>query len=156
MAFFKRIVLKNTVEISTAPDRIWEFWVNMERNYKSWHPQDHILFRWTKGKPMEEDSKIYAEETVGGKFLKLKVTCIEVIPRRKFSLVFPFPKSLFAKYEYFIEPRGEKTAFTALTYLKYPSFTRRRIELAVEEGKKHVSEEGKNLKRILEAKKPRN
>jgi len=154
MALFERIVLKDTVEINTTPDRIWEFWANMDKNYKSWHPEDHILFRWTRGKPMEEDSKIYAEETVGGKLLKLKLTCIDVIPKMKFALVFPFPASLFAKYEYLIEPRGTKTAFTALTYLKYPSFSRRRIESAIEVGKKHVREEGENMKRILEGEKP--
>ncbi|MFC1911508.1 SRPBCC family protein [Chloroflexota bacterium] len=154
MALFKRIVLKDTVEINTTPDRIWKFWVNMDKNYKSWHPQDHILFRWTRGNPMEEGSKIYAEETVGGKLLKLKVTCMDVVPKRKFALVLPFPTSLFAKYEYLIEPRGAKTAFTAFTYLKYPGLARRRIELAVEVGKKHVREEGENLKKILEEEKP--
>jgi hypothetical protein len=154
MALFKRIVLKDTIEINTTPDRIWEFWVNMDRNYKSWHPQDHILFRWTRGKPMEEGSIIYAEETVGGKLLKGKVTCMDVVPKRKFALVLPFPRSLFVKYEYLIEPRGAKTAFTAFTYLKYPGFARRRIELAVEVGRKHVREEGENLKKILEAEKP--
>jgi hypothetical protein len=126
----------------------------MDKNYRLWHPQDHILFRWTRGKPMEEGSKIYAEETVGGKLLKLKMTCMDVVPKRKFALVLPFPSSLFVKYEYLIEPRGAKTAFTALTYVKYPGFARRRIALAVEVGKKHIREEGENLKSILEGKKP--
>ena len=154
MALFERVVLKDTVEINTTPDRIWEFWVNMDKNYRSWHPQDHILFRWTRGKPMEQGSRIYAEETVGGKLLKLKVTCMNVVPKRKFALALPFPQSLFAKYEYLIEPRGAETVFTAFTYLKYPGFARRRIESAVEVGKKHVKEEGENLKRILEGEKP--
>ena len=154
MAPFERIVLKDTVEIETTPEKIWEFWANMDKNYKAWHPQDHILFSWIKGKPMEEGSKIYAEETVGGKLLKLKVTCVDVVPNRKFALTLPFPRSLFCKYEYLIEPRGAKTAFTAFTYLKYPGIARKRIELVVEVGKKHVREEGENLKKILEGEKP--
>ena len=151
MALFERIVLKDTVEIETTPEKIWEFWANMDKNYKAWHPEDHILFRWTKGRPMKEGSTIYAEEVVGGQLLKLKVTCAGIVPNRKFALIFPFPQSLFCKYEYLIEPRGRKTAFTALTYLKYPGIARKRIELAVEVGKKHVREEGENLKKILEA-----
>ena len=154
MAPFERIVLKDTVEIKTTPEKIWEFWANMDKNYKAWHPQDHILFSWIKGKPMEEGSKIYAEETVGGKLLKLKVTCVDVVPNRKFALTLPFPRSLFCKYEYLIEPRGAETAFTAFTYLKYPGIARKRIELVVEVGKKHVREEGENLKKILEGEKP--
>jgi len=150
MALFERIVLKDTVEIETTPEKIWEFWVNMDNNYKTWHPKDHILFRWTKGRPMEEGSRIYAEETVGGKLIKGKATFVNVVPNRIFGLKPPFPNSLFLKYEYLIEPRGRKTDFTAFTYLKYPGFARKRIMLAVEVGKKHVREEGENLKRILE------
>ena len=100
---------------------------------------------------MEEGSTIYAEEVVGGQLIKGKVTCVDVVPNRKFVLKLPFPRSLFYKYEYLIEPRGAKTTFTAFTYLKYPSFAKKRIESAVEVGKKHVREEGENLKKILEA-----
>ena len=151
MQLFEKLVLKDTVEINTTPERIWEFWVNMDKNYKAWHPEDHILFQWTKGGPMEEGSKIYAEEVVGGKLLKGKVTCVDVVPKRKFALTLPFPRSLFCKYEYLIEPRGTKTAFTALTYLQYPGFARKHIQAVVEVGKKHIREEGENLKKILES-----
>jgi len=99
---------------------------------------------------MEEGSKIYVEETVGGRLLKLKVTCVDVIPNKKFSLKLPFPNSLFVSYEYVIEPRGNKVAFTAFTYLKYPGFNRIKIAAVIDIGKKHVKEEGENLKKILE------
>ena len=150
MALFEQIVLEDTVEINTTPDKIWEFWANMNINYKAWHPEDHILFQWTKGRPMEEGSKIYAEEVVGGQLLKGNVTCVNVVPDRKFVLKLPFPRSLFCKYEYLIEPTRAKTAFTALTHLKYPGFARKRIQAVIEVGKKHVKEEGENLKRSLE------
>jgi hypothetical protein len=150
MALFERIVSKDTVEINTTPEKIWGFWVNMDKNYKALHPEDHILFRWTRGRPMEEGSIIYAEETVGGKLIKGKATCVDVVPNRKFGLRPPFPKSLFLKYEYLIEPRGANTSFTAYTYLKYPGFARKRIQSAIEVGSKHIREEGENLKMILE------
>ena len=151
MRLFQRLVLEDTVEINTTPEEIWRFWANMDKNYKAWHPEDHILFRWTKGVPMEEGSRVYAEETVAGKLLKLRLTCVDVVPNRGFALVFPFPASLFARYEYKIEPRGQKTAFTAYTHLKYPRFAHERIKSVVEVGKKHVREEGENLRRILES-----
>jgi hypothetical protein len=40
---------------------------------------------------MEEGSTIYAEEVVGGQLLKGKVTCVDVVPNRKFALALPFP-----------------------------------------------------------------
>jgi len=99
---------------------------------------------------MEDGSTIYAEEVVGGELLKLKVTCVNVVPNRKFALKLPFPKSLFAKYEYLIEPRGANTAFTAFTYLKFPGFAQKRIQSLIKIGKKHIREEGVNLKKVLE------
>ena len=150
MALFEKVVLEDTVEIKTTPEKIWEFWAHMDKNYKAWHPEDHILFQWTKGKPMEEGSTIYAEEIVGGKLLKGRLTCVNVIRNRKFTLRLPFPRSLFVRYEYLIEPRGINTAFTALAYLKYPGFVRKRIQSVIEIGEKHVREEGINLKKILE------
>ncbi|MFC1846195.1 SRPBCC family protein [Chloroflexota bacterium] len=150
MAFMKKMTTQDSVEIETTPEKVWEFWTDMDKNYKTWHPQDHILFRWTKGKPMEEGSTIYAEEVVGGKLIKGKVTCVEVVPYRKFSLKVPFPKSLFVKYEYTIEPRESKTVFTALTHLKYPFFSEKHIQRVIEIGEKHVREEGENMKKILE------
>ena len=151
MKLFRQVVQKDTVEINTTPEKIWDFWANIDKNYKAWHPEDHILFRWTKGKPMEEGSEIYAEETVGGKLLKGKLTCTEVIPNRKFVLKCPFPMLLFCKYEYLIEPRGARTAFTALSYLRYPGFAEKHIRSKIKIGEKHVKEEGENLKKILES-----
>ena len=87
---------------------------------------------------------------MGGKLLKGKVTCVDVVPNRKFALALPLPRSLFCKYEYLIEPRGTEAAFTAITHLKYPGFARKRIQSVIEVGKKHVREEGENLKKILE------
>ena len=150
MKILQTVVLKDTVEIHTTPEKVWEFWATMDKHYKDWHPEDHILFRWTKGKPMEEGSTVYAEEVLGGKLLKLKVTCAEVVPNKKFSLILPFPASLFVKYEYLIEPSGENTTFTAYAYLRYPWFSHKRMQSTIETGKKHVREEGENMKKLLE------
>ena len=146
----KKLTLEDSVEIKTTPEKVWEFLANMDRNYKTWHPQDHILFRWIKGKPMEEGSTIYAEEAVGGKMIKGKVTCGDVIPNRRFTLNPSFPRSIFVKYEYLIETKGENTVFTALTHLKYPFFSEKHIRSVIEIGEKHVREEGENMKKILE------
>jgi len=39
----------------------WDFFYHLDRNYKSWHPEEHIVFKWT-GEPMKIGSKYYAEE----------------------------------------------------------------------------------------------
>ena len=48
-------------------------------DYKSWHPIDHIEFKWTKGKPMESGSSWYGKEIVRGKVFETDKTCIQLI-----------------------------------------------------------------------------
>ncbi len=47
MKLFKPLILTDSIEIKTTPEKIWEFFSNLEKNYKAWHPKDHILFKWT-------------------------------------------------------------------------------------------------------------
>jgi len=44
MKLFKRLLLKDSMEISTTPEKIWEFFANLDKNYRAWHPGDHVLF----------------------------------------------------------------------------------------------------------------
>ena len=34
MALLEQIVLEDTIEINTTPEKIWEFWAKMDENYK--------------------------------------------------------------------------------------------------------------------------
>jgi len=119
MSLFKQLLLKDSIEIKTTPEKIWEFFTNLEKNYKAWHPNDHILFKWTEGKPMESGSNWYAEEVLRGKIFKLKGTIGEVILNRKIVFKYSFPISLVApKFEWLIEPKGSNSIFTAISYLR--------------------------------------
>ena len=156
MALFKQLVLKDSVEIKTTPEKIWEFFTDLEKNYKAWHPEDHVLFKWTKGKPMETGSIFYAEEFVMGKIKKFKGTIDEVIPNRKIVFKYSFPLSLVSPgFEWQIEPKGSNSVFTALSYIRYMGLWRlispKGIDTLIEIGGKHVKEEGENLKKILES-----
>lgn len=90
MGIFKQVVLKNSIEIKTSSEKIWAFLANIEKNYKSWHPKEHILFHWTKGKPLEIGSAIYSEEVMNGELLKIKATVVESVPNRKVGFKFCF------------------------------------------------------------------
>ena len=156
MGMFSQMILSDSVEINTTPEKIWEFFTNLENNYKAWHPEDHILFKWTEGKPMESGSRWYGEEIVRGKLFKLKGTIGEVIPNRKIVFNFSFPVSLVApKFEWLIEPKGSTSVFTARSYLRagefYLKFFKKEMNYKLDLHNKHVREEGENLKRILES-----
>jgi len=42
---FEERVLADSVTIATTPDKIWDFFENLEKNYVGWHPDDHIVCR---------------------------------------------------------------------------------------------------------------
>ena len=155
MKFFKQLVLKDSIEIKTTPEKIWDFFYNLEKNYKTWHPEEHVLFKWTEGKPMETGSKWYGEEYLNGKLRKLKGTISEAVPNRKISFKFPFPMSLVSPgFEWLIEPEGSNSVFTAVGYIRcigfYRLIAKKHMDELIEVDKKHVKEEGENLKKILE------
>jgi uncharacterized protein YndB with AHSA1/START domain len=159
MTLFNQLVLKDSIEIKASPEKIWEFFTNLEQNYKAWHPEDHIVFKWTKGAPMELGSTFYAEEYIMGNVKKGKGTVSEVIPQRKIVFTYSFPALLVAPgFEWRIEPEGSHSVFTAISYVRAERIMRilikfsdyKNMETLIEVGKKHVKEEGENLKRILE------
>ncbi len=147
--------LKDSIEIKTTPEDIWDFFVNLEKNYKSWHPEDHVVFKWTKGKPMELGSHFYAEEIMGGKLFKIKGFAYEVVPHRKifFKYSFPFFFFFFCNGS-LIETNGSSSVFTAISYIRAGNFFsklfKKEMMKNIDIHEKHVREEGENLKAILE------
>jgi uncharacterized protein YndB with AHSA1/START domain len=157
MEIYKEFILKHSIEIKAPSEKIWDFFYNIEHNYKSWHPKDHILFKWTKGNPLEMGSTFYSEQKMGDEVEKLKGSCTEIIPNEKIVLKFDFPTSFMCpKIEWLIESNGKSSIFTALTYYKFGrlflKFSKDKVDYILETSNKHMQEEGKNLKRIVEGK----
>ncbi|MBU7022107.1 MAG: SRPBCC family protein [Theionarchaea archaeon] len=154
MGLFDQLAIRDSIEIRTTPEKIWEFFYNLEQNYTSWHPE-HVVFKWTEGPPMESGSAWYAEEVSLGKLKKLKGTIDEVIPNRKIVFKNVFPVSLVSpRFEWHIEPTGSNSVFTAINYLRaeglYRTIARETMETAIKASRKHMKEEGENLRKILE------
>ena len=147
-------VLTDSVEIDTTTDRLWDFFTDMEKNYKAWHQGDHVECRWTKGKPHEVGSIVYAEEVLAGKLCKISMICTKIEMKRRIEYRTLFPLSLFhPRSMYLIEEKGKRTVFTAINHFRVPRLFGRRVETLIEATEKHIKEEGENLKRLLESKK---
>ena len=154
MPLCKRLELRHSIEIKTTPEQIWNFLKNPE-NYTTWHPEDHIKLIWTEGKPFELGSKMYSEQRVFGKTQKYNGLIKEVIPKRKVVFKFTFPVSLISpEIEWRIEPKESGTVFTAISYIRagyfYKKIFKKDMKKLITEHNRHVSEEGENLKKILE------
>jgi uncharacterized protein YndB with AHSA1/START domain len=153
----KQNELRHSIEIETTPEKIWDFFTNLDKNYTAWHPEDHILFKWTEGEPLKEGTAFYAKQYVRGKLITYKGTCAEIIPNRKIVFKFAFPISIVSPMvEWQIEPKGSSCIFTATTRMRFGSVFQKLFKKHMKDNvklhDKHVGAEGENLKKILEGK----
>ena len=158
MSLFNDITLTDSIEIKTTPERIFEFLTNLSEgeNYRSWHPQDHVSFRWIKGNPWQVGSVVYAEEYIHRKLHKLKFVVTKVIQNKliEYALTNRILRFYFPKNSFVIEIKGDTCIFTASGTCRVgwlaKTFAGKKLEYGLSSTRKHMKEEGENLKRILE------
>ncbi|MBN1290512.1 MAG: SRPBCC family protein [Candidatus Latescibacteria bacterium] len=149
------IVLSHPVEIRAHPGKIWEFLLNIEENYKAWHPSDHVVFTWTEGTPWEKGARIYSEQYMGGELVTYKGVVTESVPGRKITFTFDFPISIMnPKNEFVISGTDSVSTFCGITYLKFNKLFRLlfspQIDEMIDSIAAHTAMENENMKRILE------
>lgn len=164
MKLLEDIVLTDSIEISTTPEKIFDFFLQIvdDESYQAWHPKDHVAFRLIRGKPCQPGSVVYAEEYIHGKLHKLRFLIKEVVPNRKIEFV-PFSRLLriyFPRNTFLIEPRAGSCVFTASCVLRVGRLikllARKKLDQGLSSVSKHMKEEGENLKRILEKRESHN
>lgn len=158
MKLMEDVFLTDSTEIRTTPEKIFEFLHNLvdDESYRAWHPDDHVAMHWTKGSPWQEGSVVNAEEYFHGKLHKLTFAVTKVVPNREIEYVpvSRFLRRYVPKLTFAIEPKGAGCVFTATAYYRLALLPRLLAKKKVEQGlssvRKHMKEEGENLKKILE------
>ena len=104
----------------------------------------------------------YAEEYIHGKLHKFRFLINKVVENREIELV-PLSRFLriyFPRNTLLIEPRDGSCVFTASGVLRVGRLVKLLAKSKLERGlssiRKHMKEEGENLKRILEKSDPHN
>lgn len=155
MGLYKRYVIESSIEINTTPDRIWNFFYNLENHYQEWYPEEHHFFCWTKGGSLEVGSEFDSLEIVDGHKTRLKGKCVVAIKDKEIAFKPAFPASIMCtKLEWIFEPKGDTTIFKANTYYKFGkiflTYKNEGANQIMAITKKHMDTEGRNLKKILE------
>lgn len=152
------VFLINSTEIRTTPEKIFDFFHHLvdDASYRAWHPDDHVSMCWTKGSPWQEGSVVYAEEYFHGKLQKLTFVVTKVIPNREITYV-PVSKLMrryAPKLTFSAAQKGANCIFTATMHYRLALLPRLLAKKKIEQGlssvRKHMKEEGENLKCILE------
>jgi len=158
MALLEDVILTDSIKIKTTPEKIFAFLTSIvdDQSYRAWHEADHVSFKFLKGQNCAEGSVIYAEEYIHGKLHKLKFKITKVVPNKKIEYVpvSRFLRRYFPKNEFIIEQREKSCLFIASGTYRLGWIAKTFFKKAIEDGlnsvKKHMKEEGENLKRILE------
>jgi hypothetical protein len=158
MAFFEDVILTDSIIVNASPREIFNFLTGIvdDDSYRAWHKEDHVHFRWITGEPWVEGSVIYVEEYIHGKLHKLKFKIIKIVPNQRieYTPVSRFIRMFFPKNEFLIKQTGESCLFIASGTYRVgwigKTFFSKAIEKSLSSVKKHMQEEGENLKRIIE------
>jgi uncharacterized protein YndB with AHSA1/START domain len=150
------ITLKDSVEVEAAPEKVFEWLAQRfkdKEGYQAWHP-DHVDVRWIKGRPFQKGSILYAEEYLHDQLHKLKFVITKVVPNKEVEYGLLFPWSIFATGGTFlIEPKGRRSCiFTATVSFRNGSLFEKLAKNRIEATKRHMKEEGENLKNAIEGK----
>jgi hypothetical protein len=144
--------LSDSIEIKASPEKVYAWFINIDKNYKEWHP-DHVKALWLTENKMKVGSKLYSEEYIHGELHKIKFKCINIEPNRKIEFKNLLPVSLICpKGSFKFEPKGGNCIFTATLSFRMGNMLSKLAKKKVEALKNHMKEEGENLKKIIENK----
>ena len=142
--------LEDSVLIETSAEKLFHWLMHLPENYKDWHP-DHGECRWLKGGAFEEGSILYVEEYLHGELHEFKFKTMKNKAPIRIDYRPSFPHSLFFPMgSFIIEPKGDQCVFTATMCFRFGRLLSKLVRSRLEMLKRHMREEGKNLKRLLE------
>ena len=101
------ISIVEEVRLPAPPERAWEFFRQMDSNYRRWH-REHLEWRTIAGEPLSEGATVFVDEWVGRMRVASRMFIEDVRPNRHFAYRFTFPPSLVGAGGWFhFEPDGD-------------------------------------------------
>ena len=148
------IILRDTVEIRTSPEQIFDFFVHFREHFMAWHP-DHVRCWYLQDGPLREGSIFFEQEYLHTKVRTLEFHVTRLVPCSRIEYKIP----PMVKGAFVIEQREPDVLFTAeicfgtgipllgkLLDQVLHTFMDHRLRAL----QQHMVEEGRNLTLILE------
>jgi len=148
------ILLEDTIRINATPESIFTWLDHFPENYCAWHP-DHVSCRYTSGNSMQVGSILRCEEYLHGKShtMTLQLTHIRPLERVEYRM------GRIGGGAFEVRPAAVGVDFVAQVWLgsRLPvlgafldSVVRLLFAGRLDMLRKHMTEEGRNLKQQLE------
>ncbi len=144
--------LSDTIKIAAPVSRVFNFFEELDKNYLRWHP-DHLGCKLLAGRNIEAGTIMCFEEKMHGKphSLKFKITWVETGKIIEYANFFPFSMISSGGFFKFVQIGGDSCEFIAGMNFKGGKFLSNLFRTRIEALKKHMKEEGENLKKIMES-----
>lgn len=148
------IELRHEIEVRASPEQVFDWLGHLRENYLAWHP-DHRSCRYLRGEPLQVGSVVEIEELLHGRphRIRFRVTQVEPNARIRYRIAGlgegGFATEPLEGGVVFIADLRMGTRLPVLGALAdgvLARLFRRRIEAL----RRHMAEEGRNLKRLLE------
>jgi hypothetical protein len=149
------ISLRDSIEIHTTPSQLFDWMERMPQEYVSWHP-DHVACRVLHGSLLEVGSVTECEEYLHGKLHSMRFRTSKVVPCKRVEFVIEG----LGRGAFEAQASGDAVRFVAELDIgtEAPIFGRlfdfiflRLFKQRIESMKRHMAEEGQNLKALLES-----
>jgi hypothetical protein len=158
MPFLHKIVITEAIEIKTSPAKLFSYLIGIvdDAGFKTLNA-DNIRFCWLKGEPWAEGSIAYAEKYLHGKPHRFKFLISKVVPNRRieYEPVSRLMRWFFPKKEFIMEQTTNGCRFiSSATFMIGwigKKFFKKKIDDGLSNFRAYLQEEGKSLKKILEA-----
>jgi uncharacterized protein YndB with AHSA1/START domain len=156
------IVVEERVRLPAPADRVWSWFANLDSHYRDWHPE-HLAWRTLRGEPLTEGAVVFVDEWLGPFRLSGRSFLHDVVPERRFSFRLGPPGSLVrAGGSFGLAPAPDGgTDLTQQARLGYGSRGAEHLldralgrALPVDEIRRHMREEQRNLAAILSSPSP--
>jgi hypothetical protein len=150
------ITIKEVTIIKASPENIFNFLTSIDSLYKTWHPKDHVFCKRIYKDLNERGCLFHFLETIGAfpLYLILTVSKIKKNEYIEYRPIFPLSVFNLGKGSFAIERvSDELSKLTAyVEYGNHFGLLDRIFQLFVktEMLKKHIEEEGQNIKNYLE------
>jgi hypothetical protein len=153
------ITLKDSVEIKTTPEELFDWFKNLDKHFEEWHPNHKKFVKVTGG--TDEGDIVYFEELVEGKWYKVKVKIGKLEKSEQGWRIELLTSSRLAKILFIAEAKEDGCIFTHIESFGFKTpvigrlidflmskvfYSLFRFDLI----RKDMEEDGLNLKRILE------
>ena len=148
------ITLRDTIEIRTSPENVFDFFIYFRENFMAWHP-DHVRCWYLEDGPLKEGSIFYIQEYLHKRIMTLGFHVTKLDPYSKIE----YRISRMVKGSFNVDKRSADVLFIAEISFgtKTPfvgSLLDRMLRIMIDRRlkalKQHMVEEGRNLKMILE------